>query len=592
MADGLPTVTYTTEQLADVSFQEALDRLDAVRSAFTDRFLDGGVSVWAGSMISHMRYPDLGALITRLLDTLHELSADITDLKDPERRTLDQILGLSGDPGGDATVRFSDWSSDLKKKVIKVLRNQYSAVLGTRYVPKGKETGSILWDVLHIDEIYDDPAVDPDAEHRLLALLVLEGVLTRLVTTNWDPLIEDAHQQAAGHLDGPRLNVIVHPADIEGTGGQPSLVKMHGCARRAKNDEDARGLVVGTRHQVKEWPPKEAEPIRDELNSISRAFQVLYLGLSGQDLNIQQQHIRANLFSDWNYSERGPRVTFANGDLNEQRDEILEAVYGTDTYQHTDNYEAIRGHCLVPLFAKPLLGALFAYVIREKLRAFASALPNADLQQLAVRGVEAFFRHAANLVDAVSESATSPREVRRWRFVSEQGAQFVSSFIRVFRKGEAVRGPWEYHALSRDRKPDPQPSDYYLALIIGILVEGHDQGRWRLSLIPDRPEQLILHTPLRIEVPVFVACDKLISAKPLTSIIPEPDKQHIIIVAQGRDDGNRGSSTPTTPRLTRLDPPPRVEIFLDALIEQTDPVVALHDALIEEALARPLIIVP
>ncbi|MEO0741224.1 MAG: SIR2 family protein, partial [Bacteroidota bacterium] len=302
---------YTTDQLDDVSFKEALDRLDAVRGSFTDRFLEGNVSVWAGSKISDTRYPDLGKLLTKLLDTLHALSTNINDPDNPERRTIDQIIEQSGVGGGDPTVRFSDWDENLRDHVIDGLWSQYSKILGTRYAP-----GSLLWDVLHIDEIYDDPTVNPDAEHRLLALLILEGVLSSLVTTNWDTLIEDAFKQAAGYLDTPTLNTVVRPTEIGGTGGQPSLTKMHGCARTAKHDEDARKYVVGTDQQVKAWPKPEVVPVKDVITNTARAFEVLYLGLSGQDLNIQQQHIVAGLFADWDYSSDGPRVVFAHGNLD------------------------------------------------------------------------------------------------------------------------------------------------------------------------------------------------------------------------------------------------------------------------------------
>lgn len=573
-------MTYTTDQLTKASFIEALDRLDAVRGSFTDRFLAGGVSVWAGSKISDTRYPDLGKLLTRLLDTLYDLSDDIHDPDDPERWTLDQILNRSGVPGGDPTVRFSDWPDALQEDVIEVLWDDYSAVLGTRYAP-----GSLLWDVLRIDEIYDDPAVDPDAEHRFLALLILEGVLGSLVTTNWDPLIEDAYKQAAGHLTTPALKTIVRPADIGGTGGQPVLTKMHGCARTAKHDPDAREYVVATEYQVKAWPTPNAMPLKEAVTLTARAYRVLYLGLSGQDLNIQQQHIQAGLFAD--YAADGPRVVFAHGDLEERRDDILEAVYGPETYHHQDNYDAIRSSALVPLFAKPLLGALYAFVLREKLRTFAQGYPDPKLRLLAVRGVEALVQLTATLVDAVPASATSRPEVRRWRFLSKEGAQFVSSFVRLYHKGEAVGGPWEYHALTKEGSPDTRPSDYSLALLIGILMEGHEQKRWTLSLVPDRPEQLTIHTPLREEVPVFVACAHMMSAGPLNLTIPDRHSPHLILVAQGRDVGKRGAANPSVPRL-RLDLLNRIEIYLDDLIEQADPVAALHNELIKKSLAKPL----
>ena len=581
-------VTYTTDELTGPSFVEALDRLAAVADSFTDRFLAGNVSVWAGSKISDARYPDLGRLLTLLLDTLHDLSANVADPADPERWTLDQIIERSGVTGGDPTVRFSDWDDTLKDAVIDALWGEYSKVLGTRYAPAGKppgEVGSLLWDVLHIDEIYDDPDVVPDAEHRLLALLILEGVLTSLVTTNWDPLIEDAYGQATRHLPASSLKTVVRPSDISGTGGQPSLTKMHGCARAAKHDPAAQVYVVGTEQQVNAWPTKpEVQPVKDAVTNIARAFEVLYLGLSGQDLNIQQEHIEAGLFADWDYTADGPRVVFAHGNLEGPKGDILEAAYGTATYHA--HYDEIRDHALVPLFAKPLLGALYAYVLREKLRAYARALPDHPFAWLAAQGVEALFDHIAALVDDVPASTTSSAEVRRWRFVSKEGAQFVSSFVRVYRNGGAVLDTWEYHALSAASASAPQASDYRLALAIGILVEGHNQSRWRLSLVPDRPEQLLIHTPLGEEIPVFVTCDEMVSAGPLTYTVPHPSETHLVLVAQGRDNGSRGVPSPTATHLARLNAAKRVELYLDAWLDHPDPVAMLHAQLFENALTH------
>lgn len=583
-------MTYTTDQLSKVSFSDALQRLDDVRDVFTERFLRGEVSVWVGSMISNARYPDLGKLLTTLLDNLHDYAVDCTNPEDPARWTIDQIMEITDISGGDRTIRFSDWSDNLKAEVIDSLWNQYSKVLGMRFAPEGMPT-SLMWDVLHIEDIYDDSSVNPDAEHRLLALLILEGVLCSLVTTNWDPLIEDAFEQASEPLNEASLKTIVRPCDISQSGGQPSLTKMHGCVRVAKHDESARNFVVGTEQQVRAWPSKpEIGPIKDYVTTISRAFQVLYVGLSGQDINIQQQHIEAGLFAETDYSINGPRIVFAHGNLEDPRASILEAAYGTEVYQA--EYAAIREKALVPLFAKPLLGALYAYVIREKLRAFARALPDPNHKSLAARGVEALFTHFATIIDSVSGTGSSPAEVRRWRFVSDEGARFVSSFVRMYKNGKAVNSRWHYHALPSNASTNPEPSYYRLALLIGILVKGQNQGRWKLSLVIDRPEQLILHSPLGEEIPVFITCDKMVSVGPLTFTIPDPEKPHLVIVAQGQDSSIRKANNPTVSRLSRLDPMKRIERYLDIWLEHPDPVVAFHDELCALSFAKPLSTTP
>jgi len=67
-------------------------------------------------------------------------------------------------------------------------------------------------DLLELQKIYSDVSVLPDAEHRLISLLIAEGAVSELITTNWDPLIERAYA-ALGCT--PTLMVVACNAEMD-----------------------------------------------------------------------------------------------------------------------------------------------------------------------------------------------------------------------------------------------------------------------------------------------------------------------------------------------------------------------------------------
>ncbi len=572
----------TDEQLTDVAFADGLQRLDDVCDTFTGRFLRGGVSLWVGSRISDARYPNLDGLLTILLDALHGLAADPADPTDPARQTLDLILDRVAVPDLKRSTPFSNWHDDQQKEVLKTLWDQYDEVLNTPYHPGG-EYKSLVRDVLHVEELYDQPGVKPDAEHRFIALLVAEGTVRDIVTTNWDPLIEDAHAQAANGSPAHPMHTVVRAADLAPVGSDPKVTKMHGCARTARQGEEAFDLIVATSDDVLRWTKVDArKPIRDLVSHVARCHTVLYIGLSGQDFNIQLQHVDAGLAVEGVYTPNAPRVLFSGGKLDDTKSRVLRAAYGPQNMalHHTD----IEKKALVPLYAKPLLGALYAYILREKLRAFARALPDGPHRDLALRGVDALVRRVGASVDAHEDPQT------RWRFVSDSVARFVSSFVSVYRHGRAVPDRWDYHPLTKEADPDPQPSDYWLALLIGVLAEGQDQGRWTFGFTPDAPEQLRIRAPTSdgapVFIPVYVVCDGLMSSQIPSFASPSTSGPYLVIHTSADPGTARPPATPFAPLSMRAAPPvPQVLYRNDWVRDGADPVDLMHEKLRELALA-------
>ena len=525
-------------EVHDVSLTEALRRLDAIRHRFTDRVAEGGISVWAGSAISQTRFPNLGALLTQLLCKLHRAIENPSDPEDAALITLKRIIKKSGAAGAQslsATDHIDTWAPPLRKAVIDGLWSRYSDVLAISYRPGGA-SASLALDVLHVDELYSDATIHPDAEHRLLALLVQEGVFRDLITTNWDDLIERAHAQASDGTAPSDLRAVVFKEDLLDLAAHtPRLTKIHGCAERARTEKRARDLLVATAAQIVDWiDDQERRAIREVFTTTARDHGVLYLGLSGQDINIQLSHVQARLDVDSAQAVAAPRVLFAERGIGEDQERVLNASYGA--IYDGPGREAIEEAALVPLYAKPLLGGLLVFILREKLYAFADAHPVDAHRTLARDGIDALVQHVTAAADAIPDPA------RRWRYVSDTVARYVSSFNRLFSKGERLHGRWTYHPLTTQALLDPKPTDYKLALLIGILATGASDERWTLEFTPDEPEQLRIQTAGNDALPIYIVYDNSVSPNLLTFC--PPDRDYLVIHIHG----NTPALPPRRPR--------------------------------------------
>ncbi len=296
-----PNLLAVPLDLSDVTLTEALDKLETVRDLFTDRALQGKFSLWLGSAISRKRVPDLGCLLRILLRKYYDAATDLHDPSDPARQALDDTIQLTSVSveSVDYSCPPDDW--DEIEKIIKELWNQYSTVLEVEYAPNGQKQ-DLAWDVLEVHKLYGDSNTLPDAEHRLLAILVEEGIIRELMTTNWDPLIENAYEQTSSGYERT-LKVVVRPDELmDHSAGQPRLIKIHGCAKKALDDESKyRKFIVATDTDIVRWCEEETHrPIREELISTTRKHAVLYLvGLQGYNVGYRCFNlIRASFVSN------------------------------------------------------------------------------------------------------------------------------------------------------------------------------------------------------------------------------------------------------------------------------------------------------
>lgn len=408
---------------ADATLSEALGHLDTTWVAVRDSVLNDRHLLWIGSGISRNRFPALPALLEQLFATLHA-AQDPANPDCPYLKTAKEVVhNFSHVEGLDLRQPPAAWPPASKEALFNELAGNYAEVLGQR-VNTGGGPLDIPFDILHLDETYGAAAVVPDAEHRLLALLVAEGAVTQIVTTNWDSLTERAHQ-ALGV--GPTLQVIACTAELDGAGGAAIVFKVHGCAERTRAEPGKyKRHMVATHNQITRWSIEPFfEPFVERLRTLLRERPSLFVGISGQDFNLQSQCVAASC--------NGPavpfppsRVTFS-GTVGVPQRQILEAVYGEN---YGPNSQAIDTAAALPLYGKPLLGALYVLLVFEKLRVIletSDAQFASDEQRALARTELASLRASLCLrFDALGND-------ERWQALSREVPAFIARLLELYR---------------------------------------------------------------------------------------------------------------------------------------------------------------
>lgn len=350
----------------DATLTQALAHLDTTWLGVRESVINDRHLIWIGSGISRERFPALPQLLERLFENLHA-AQDAANPDCPYLRAAEEIIrDFSNVTGLDLRQSPAAWPLALKTELFQVLTSNYAKVLG-KSVNSAGVLQNIPFDILKLDETYSDATVMPDAEHRFLALLIAEGAVTQIVTTNWDPLIERAHKEL-GLTPDPW--VIACAAELDGAGGAVMIFKVHGCANRTRAEPmKYKQHMIATHHQITRWSIEPLfQPFFEKLRTLLRERPSLFVGISGQDFNLQSQCVA----SSCNGPAVGfppPRVTFS-GAVGVPQREILEAIHGEN---YAPNAIAIDSAAALPLYGKPLFGALYISLLFEKLRVILDA---------------------------------------------------------------------------------------------------------------------------------------------------------------------------------------------------------------------------
>jgi len=471
-----------------------LARFNSSFSEFAAAFYQGQYVLWLGSGISRDRVPSVEVLLERVMDHLR-LNVVPNEPSCIYRTALKEVLSLAAlAPEELESIDFSSavhtWP--LRDRIISALVRQYSLVLD---VPVGDDNPEdyLVWTGLDVPNTYGSPDLEPDVEHYCIALLMLEGLVGSAVTANWDGLLEKALEELTPGY-GSLVRVAVKADDFRVGGRRIDVVKFHGCAVRARDDEAGyRELLVARESQISGWTEQpEHTSMRKHLEVLYTDRLTLVIGLSAQDANLHTVFARAiqDLARPW--PALPPAVVLSAEQLETYHRHLLKLTYGRN-YQ--GNATPIAQSALLGAYAKPTLLALLLSSLTDKLsflveHSLATSWGSTQVDQLK-RDLLLLRDFAASHADPPSD-ATLDHEV-----VAEFQRRYVARFIdaanlvlTVFRTGRApCAAEGRYRPLS-DRPVAEAiysadfPTDEFgrLGVALSLIGRGVALGDWSAVL--------------------------------------------------------------------------------------------------------------
>jgi hypothetical protein len=469
---------------AEITTGQTLDLLESRFATVAQGVANGRYALWLGSGISAARLPGLEGVVQRSLEYLHA-NADPANQGCAHLKALEEAIELADlRPGERAALHplepVANWPH--LQEIISSLVKRYAELLDIRV--EGKPDDSMLWNAVNVRGTYHAGA-EPGCEHLCLAILALEGVLSDIPSANWDGLIETAITQLTPDPEQV-LRVTVLAADFREPRRRTRLLKFHGCAILAAQDEDRyRPALIGAQSQITDWPNHdEAKLMRGALQTLATERPTLMLGLSARDTDIQDLFSKAKSQMRWTWSAEPPAHVFAEDRLGDMQRNLLKVVYREEYGHHAEQIE--RG-ALIRAYAAPLLTALVLYVITAKLHALLDAAPAPGLDQDARRQLA---RGLTHLRDLIAQHA----EPDRLTFIRELIAA-ENRTVCLFHTGtEPDAGETTYRPLT------DQPAELLaagpalaadgareLAAALAILGNGAAANDWELTLPPTAP---------------------------------------------------------------------------------------------------------
>lgn len=462
-----------------ISVLETLEQLDDGFAPLSQAVAEGRYTFWLGSGISRSRIDGLREVISRVLGFLQS-RIDPTDPECLYKKGLVEALGfakLSVDEQKEVKIDTPISTWPIFETVLLRLTDEYANLLNVRI--HGQPADYLVWEAVDVVSSFASIGIDPDCEHYCIAVLALEGVLPSIVSANWDGLIERALAELTTS-EQAIMNVCVSPDDFREPHLRSQLIKIHGCAVRAKHDEsEFRRYLVGSKTQILTWPHNDDHRVmRSALVLLATTTPTLMIGLSGQDTNIQDIFAQAKEEMAWPWPDDRPALLFAEDAIQPYQRMILQIAYGTNYESHGPDIET-SAH--VRAFAKPLLVALVLHSLATKMAAFAGQAhaPNVSTATDAAAIAEGI----VVLRDAVAAHAEGDRYAFMIGFLAS-----LSRAMAQFQEGEVPPGPMPYRAISgnpvHEIASEPGLSTGgmpQLAMALGLLGLGLGDGSWNLS---------------------------------------------------------------------------------------------------------------
>ena len=463
------------------SVEEMLCRLGTDFGDFVDAFVRGRYAFWLGSGISKFRMPDVWVLLERVVDFLRVRSNDEGGTG-PHSAALTEVLVLAGlDENQRSEIDLSHPARLWKRwdVIAQVLCEKYDEVLN---IPVGSEPEDYLvWTGLDVPGTYGDDTVEPDVEHLCIALLMLEGVVSTAVTANWDGLIEKA---IASLVDEPDdvVRVIVKPIDFREKNAPRELIKFHGCAVRALEDEEQyRPLLIARQPQIDGWSEKdEHKHVRSQLEARFSDHETLMLGLSAQDANMHTMFHKASLNLKRTWKPAWPAVVLSEQSLRSYHRGVLEATYSN---YGPSNRDDIANGAVLGAWAKPVLVALLLWTLTEKAVELVAKVDMPGLSKDERAKLDASLRVLRDRAGAEAAGGTLA-------FV-EALVGAVSTVISTFRSGRPTSMGGLYEPVSGVPVGKAASSNYFpteqlgrLGIVISLLARGDAENAWVARTAP------------------------------------------------------------------------------------------------------------
>ncbi len=446
-------------------------------AATSSAFVRGEYALWLGSGISRDVVPAVDDFLRNLLASLQE-QVDPADAQCRFRTALDEILEIAGVPVDHRPALYLDqpvssWP-DLANLVAR-LRDRYSAVLDVRVVDEPPDY--LVWVGIDAAETYGSPDLLPDVEHLCIAILMIEGVVSFVPTTNWDGLVEAAVAVLAPQPES-LLKVVVIPEDFSGPDRPAELLKFHGCAVRALEDGDRyRDRLVARESQISGWASKpENAMMKQRLEFVLASKPAFVVGLSAQDANIHTMFNQAsqNLVRSWPATP--PAMVCADESLGQHHKHMLKVVYGDEA--SSAHGAAINASALLGAYAKPALLALVLYVLAEKLCALLDSVSDVHLAPAEVARMQDDLRALRDELGALADG-----DVRTFVDRLIIATRLVLSIFRNGILPAAAATTYEPLTVKPtvEALVDPNfPGDALgrLAIAVSLLGRGHVANEW------------------------------------------------------------------------------------------------------------------
>jgi hypothetical protein len=522
----------TANSAATISVRETLALLNGPFSAVAEGVANAVYTLWLGSGISRGRVADLPSLIRRVLDFLQR-RIDQTLPTCRFKKALENALALISLSAGDrATINFGasidTWGA--RDTIVSALVGVYSKLLN---VPvEGEKPDYLLWDAVDVRQTYANDGLKPDSEHLCVAILAMEGVAPNIASANWDGLIEIACEELS-HGANNIIRVCVTGEDLRSPELQASLLKFHGCALKAKEDETTfRPLLIARYPQITNWmTDSEHAVIAHELISYLIKHPTLVMGLSTQDADIQYIFSKAQSMLKWKWPCNPPAYVFAEDDLGAEQLAVLQIGYGESDFNRDS--PAIKDSALIRAYARQLLVALVLQVLFLKMSSLLNHGASPSLPELDRAELVGFL---AELRDRAADAVAASHEETFVRSLVAHTGKLLS----LFRSASAPSANRYYpvgHLPVGKITSDPSLSSSglpELAIALALLQMGHNSGHWKVQLsaaTPPRAAALSLALP-RGALKVFLAgTSNIVMSLGVAGYLADDDPDTLVIVS-------------------------------------------------------------